>query len=96
MENENGYCRLAFIGMFRLDRKFICSEPDIAQLVLAQGIVVRAEGDFATDSIIYTMYSPTLFEEVDEGNMAPLYEIGIGETFEGELEVYAEKVAEMR
>lgn len=74
---SNGYCKLSFMGKFKLPRKFICEVPDIAHVLLSQGIIVRAEALFHEDSIEYMMYSPALFRELSEGEEVPMYIVDI-------------------
>lgn len=95
---SNGYCKFSFMGKFKLDRPFICSEPDVAHTLLSQGIIVRAEANFYHDSIEYMMYSPTLFRELNEGEIVPEYTIEI-DTFateQGEVVGYEFHATELR
>jgi hypothetical protein len=84
-------CRLAFVGRIRIDRKFICAEPDMALHVLSQGIVVKADTDLYADCIEYIMFAPQLFREILEGQSVPLYDLTIGVTDEGDIEIVAEE-----
>ena len=70
---------MAFVGKFELNREFLCNEPDLCQQILSHGVVLRAEAIWHSGSIEYIMYSPSLFREINEGEVVPRYIFNIAE-----------------
>jgi hypothetical protein len=70
-------------GRFALSYHFILECFELAQHIMSQMVIVRAESLFPQEVIEYTAIS-SLFEEVETGAVPPEYKL---ELIEGELKV---------
>lgn len=61
-------------GVFHIPRRSIFESPDLVKKIMSQMLIVRAEDMFVSSRIEYVAYSH-LFDEVDQGSVAPHYEI---------------------
>jgi hypothetical protein len=89
---KNDDCRLSFVGRFKIARQFICREPDDVHRFLSKGIIIKAEHDFYSDSVEYTMFSPSLFRELACGEMVPEYIFVFERDMNDRLEITCEEL----
>ena len=66
------------IGRFVISRLFVEKDPETARAVMGMVIVVRCEMMLASDTLEYMALSPE-FDEVQEGEIIPTYEVHINE-----------------
>jgi len=64
------------LGRFCITRRFLENNIQTSMKIMGKMIVVKAELDYATDSIQYTAYSP-MFKELRSGEVMPKYLIAI-------------------
>ena len=85
--------KIMFIKNNRYGQVFVSGEMireniDVVSEIFAKmkAVVLRCECNFASDNFDYIMYSP-LFNEVQVGEMAPLYKIIVTETYNDKGEI---------
>lgn len=89
---SDSYCRMAMVGKFSVPRWLLQEEPDNVHWLLCQGLILKAECDFYSDSIVYTMFSPSLFREVDEGEIVPSYVVEVVQDPNGDFHFLATEI----
>jgi len=66
------------IGRFAISRELVERDQEIARKIMGRCIIVRCEMMYHADSLEYMAMSPD-FDEIDQGMIAPEYEVHISE-----------------